>query len=131
MQKPRRYRCRSDQDASISGKQHSEDRRTKNENPSCDAKGFIERARKTLMRMQFKRDQTRKDTRTECCEDPSAHRHGRLRFKNAQHVDKETRASEIQDQQNWREYPTNCGSPPCGTSNVEMMKNRRGQRDYR
>ena len=64
VQKPRRYRCRADQHTRISSEQHSEDRRAKNENARRDAKTLVECARKNLMRMQFKRDQTGREQRT-------------------------------------------------------------------
>src|SRR6266853_5698441 len=95
MQKPRGNRGGADQHASVSRKQSSEDRRTKNEDARGDTQELIEYARKDLMRVQFERDQTRNGAGAERAENPGAHRHGRLRFKNAQHVEEKVGTAKI------------------------------------
>src|SRR5207244_13610461 len=98
MQKPRWNRGSADQHASVSRKQSSEDRRTKNEDARGDAQELIECAYEDLMRMQFERDQTRNGARAEYAKDPGAHGHGRSMVRNAQHDAEEVRAAKTQDE---------------------------------
>src|ERR1700704_7042953 len=81
MQEPGWNCGRADQHASVSRKQSSEDRRTKNEDGGSDAHELIKRAGENLMRVKLERDQTRNGAATERAENPGAHRHWRSMFK--------------------------------------------------
>src|SRR6266550_2530604 len=95
MQEPRGNCAGADQHASVSRKQSSEDRRTKNEDVGGDTQQLIQCASEDLMRMQFERDQTWNGAGAERAENPGAHRHGGSMFKHAQHVEEEVGAGKI------------------------------------
>src|SRR5438445_13301173 len=98
MQKPRWNRGSADQHASVSRKQSSEDRRTKNEDARGDAQELIDYASGDLLRVQFERDHTQHGPRADCAKNPGAPRHGRSMFNNAQHEEEEVRAATIHDE---------------------------------
>ena len=63
---------------------------------------------------------------------PGAHRHGRLRFENAQHVEKEMRPAEIHDEKNGGKDRADARrSTWRARAQIELVKNDPAQRDDR
>src|SRR5438270_10304743 len=83
------------------------------------------------MSVQFKRDQTRKNAGAERAQNPRAHRHRRSVFEDAQHVEEETRPTEIHDQQNWRKDCSTDGCDPHRPARkIDMMTDNRSACHY-
>src|SRR5438477_7860876 len=131
MQVPRRNRRRTDQHARVSGKQGSEECGAEYEDSGGDPHQLTYRPAENVMEVEFHCDQPGSSAGAEPAENPSAHRHGRLMLKNAQHVEEEPRAAEVHDQQNRGEDGRDSREPHGRANKIEMMKQNCSARDHR